>query len=79
MNDIMSNFTGESRRSQKDDKGIFRFFSRNWIPSVTWLKNEILNDAHEFEVFEPSQKYEDVTRLKRKSWWTYMKEILLDE
>ena len=38
--------TGEESRSQKDDKGILRFSSRIWIPNVTELKKEILQDAH---------------------------------
>lgn len=39
---------GEEIRSQKNDKEILRFFSRIWIHDVAELKEEILQDAHNF-------------------------------
>lgn len=38
--------TGEELRTQNDDKYIYRFSSRIWIPNIVELKNEILHEAH---------------------------------
>ena len=64
---------GEESRSQKDDKGILRFSSRIWIPNVTELKKEILQDAHSstYSIHPGSTKmYQD---LKKNFWWPGMK------
>ena len=65
--------TGEEKGSQKDDKGILRFSSRIWIPHVTELKKEILQDAHSshYSIHPGSTKmYKD---LKENFWWPDMK------
>ena len=46
MNQDVNDLSGEDLCCQKDDKGILRFSSRIWIPSVPELKNEILHEAH---------------------------------
>ena len=46
MEQEKKSLTGEESRSQKDDKGILRFSSRIWIPNMTELKKEILQDTH---------------------------------
>ena len=46
MNDGNSRLTGEEIRSQLDDNGILRIASRIWIPDMTELKSEILQEAH---------------------------------
>ena len=46
MNQEINSFTSEEVCTQNDDKGIFRFSSRIWIPNVPELKQEVLQDAH---------------------------------
>ena len=65
--------TGEESRSQKDDKGIRQFSSQIWIPNVTELKKEILQDAHNstYSIHPRSTKmYQD---LKKNILWPGMK------
>ena len=65
--------TGEESRTQKDDKGILRFSSRIWIPNVTELKKELLQDAYNstYSIHTGSTKmYQD---LKKIFWWPGMK------
>ncbi|KAL8093144.1 hypothetical protein AgCh_035145 [Apium graveolens] len=65
--------TGEELCTQKDSQGLYRFSSRVWIPNVTELKNEVLQEAHNsrFSIHPGSTKmYQD---LKRNSWWPGMK------
>ena len=38
--------TGEEICTKRDEQGILRFFSIIWIPHVTELKNEILQEAY---------------------------------
>ena len=61
---------GDESRSQKDDKGILRFSSRIWIPNVTELKKELLQDAHNSPYSirpESTKMYQD---LKKNFRWT---------
>ena len=46
MDQDINRLVGEELCTQKDDQGILRFSSRIWIPLVTELKNEILQEAH---------------------------------
>ena len=65
--------TGEEIYTQRDEQGILRFSSRIWIPHVTELKNEILQEAHNsrFSIHPGSTKmYWD---LKQNFWWPNMK------
>ncbi|KAL8088472.1 hypothetical protein AgCh_038299 [Apium graveolens] len=65
MNQGLDNLTGEKDCTQKDNKGIFRFSSRIWIPNVTELKNEILREAHNsrFSIHSGSTKmYQDLKK-----------------
>ncbi|KAL8125298.1 hypothetical protein AgCh_012835 [Apium graveolens] len=55
--------TGEEICTQRDEQGILRFSSRIWIPHVTELKNEILQEAHNsrFSIHPGSTKmYQDL-------------------
>ena len=64
---------GEEQGSQKDDKGFLRVSFRIWIPHVTKLKKEILQDAHSicYSIHPGSTKmYKD---LKENFWWPDMK------
>ncbi|KAL8147994.1 hypothetical protein AgCh_005357 [Apium graveolens] len=42
----LDTLTGEELCTQKDSQGLYRFSSRVWIPNVTELKNEVLQEAH---------------------------------
>ena len=70
--------TGEEISTQKDEQGILRFSSRIWIPHVTELKYEILQEAHNsrFSIHPGSTKmYQD---LKQNFWWPNMKREVAD-
>ena len=73
MNEGNNELTGEEICSQADDKGILRFASRIWIPNITELKTEILQEAHNsrYSIHPGSTKmYRD---LKQNFWWPDMK------
>ncbi|KAL8121526.1 hypothetical protein AgCh_018308 [Apium graveolens] len=73
MDQDINRLVGEELCTQKDDQGILRFSSRNWIPPVTELKNEILQEAHSsrYSIYPGSTKmYRD---LKKNYWWPDMK------
>ena len=73
MNQEINSLTGEEVCTQKDDKGIFRFSSRIWIPNVPELKQEVLQEAHNsrYSIHPGSTKmYQD---LKQNFWWPNMK------
>ena len=58
---------------RKDEKGIYRFYNRVWIPDIPELKEEILQEAHssKFSLHPGSTKmYQD---LKGSYWWPGMK------
>ena len=70
--------TGEEICTQRDEQGILRFSSRIWIPHVTELKNEILQEAHNsrFLIHSGSTKmYQD---LKQNFWWPNMKKEIAE-
>ncbi|KAL8117783.1 hypothetical protein AgCh_015616 [Apium graveolens] len=73
MDQDINHLVGEELCTQKDDQGILRFSSRIWIPPVTELKNEILQEAHSsrYSIHPGSTKmYRD---LKKNYWWPDMK------
>ncbi|KAL8128018.1 hypothetical protein AgCh_014811 [Apium graveolens] len=73
MDQDINHLVGEELCTQKDDQGILRFSSRIWIPPVTELKNEILQEAHNsrYSIYPGSTKmYRD---LKENYWWPDMK------
>ncbi|KAL8094138.1 hypothetical protein AgCh_035848 [Apium graveolens] len=73
MDQDINRLVGEELCTQKDDQGILRFSSRIWIPPVTNLKNEILQEAHSsrYSIHPGSTKmYRD---LKENYWWPVMK------
>jgi len=73
MDQDVNKLVGEELCTQKDDQGIFRFSSRIWIPPVTELKNDILQEAHnsKYSIHPGSTKmYRD---LKENYWWPDMK------
>ena len=73
MDQDINRLVGEELCTQKDDQGILRFSSRIWIPPVTELKNEILQEAHSsrYSIHPGSTKmYRD---LKENYWWPDMK------
>ena len=73
MEQELDTLTGEELCTQKDSQGLYRFSSRVWIPDVTELKNEVLQEAHNsrFSIHPGSTKmYQD---LKRNFWWPGMK------
>ncbi|KAL8120052.1 hypothetical protein AgCh_017255 [Apium graveolens] len=73
MEQELDTLTGEEVCTQKDSQGLYRFSSRVWIPNVTELKNEVLQEAHNsrFYIHPGSTKmYRD---LKRNFWWPGMK------
>ncbi|KAL8098134.1 hypothetical protein AgCh_031053 [Apium graveolens] len=73
MEQELDTLTGEELCTQKDNQGLYRFSSRVWIPNVTELKNEVLQEAHNsrFSIHPGSTKmYQD---LKKNIWWPGMK------
>ncbi|XP_074351383.1 uncharacterized protein LOC141690484 [Apium graveolens] len=73
MDQDINSLVGEELCTQQDDQGILRFSSRIWIPPVTELKNEILQEAHSsrYSIHPGSTKmYRD---LKKNYWWPNMK------
>jgi len=57
--------TGEENCTRKDEQGMLRFSSRIWIPNVTELKNDILQEAHNsrFSIHPGSIKmYQDLKK-----------------
>ena len=78
MDQEKNKLSGEEICTQKDNQGILRFSSRIWIPHVTELKDEILQEAHnsKFSVHPESTKmYQD---LKKNFWWPDMKREIAD-
>ena len=73
MDQDVNKLVGEELCTQKDDQGILKFSSRIWIPPVTELKNDILQEAHnsKYSIHPGSTKmYRD---LKENYWWPDMK------
>ncbi|KAL8104338.1 hypothetical protein AgCh_028521 [Apium graveolens] len=73
MEQELDTLTREELCTQKDSQGLYRFSSRVWIPNVTELKNEVLQEAHNsrFSIHPGSTKmYQD---LKKNFWWPGMK------
>ena len=73
MDQDINRLVGEELCTQNDDQGILWFSSRIWIPPVTELKNEILQEAHNsrYSIHPGSTKmYRD---LKKNYWWPDMK------
>ena len=73
MNQEINSLTCEEVCTQKDDKGIFQFSSRIWIPNVPELKQEVLQEGHNsrYSIHPGSTKiYQD---LKQNFWWPNMK------
>ena len=78
MKQDADNLTGEELSTHKDDKGILRFSSRIWIPNVTELKRDILQEAHSgrYSIHPGSTKmYRD---LKENFWWPDMKKDIAE-
>ncbi|KAL8089701.1 hypothetical protein AgCh_039255 [Apium graveolens] len=78
MDQDINRLVGEELCTQKDDQGILRFSSRIWIPPVTKLKNEILQEAHNsrYSIHPGSTKmYRD---LKKNYWCPDMKKEIAE-
>ncbi|KAL8120055.1 hypothetical protein AgCh_017258 [Apium graveolens] len=66
MEQELDTFTGEELGTQKDSQGLYRFFSRVWIPNITELKNEVLQEAHNsrFSIHPGTTKmYQDLKKI----------------
>jgi len=42
-------------------EGVLRFRGRLCVPKIDKLREELLKESHEFYIFNPSRKYEDVS------------------